>query len=782
MATLDGKPTHERVSTQDDHTADIVEALYASPGSLVSGALTAAAVATVCFSQTSDPAYLIFALLVVLCMGARILVSRRLVPHGRMRDCAQGTADVKWAGRLAVVLGTLAASILGAMAFYAIRFDGTIFSELATICVALANAIGVVGRSFGARRLVWLQMNALCLPVSLGFLLVGEPTAFVLAFLPLVLVVAAVEIAGTQRRTLLLAIQGRSESERLARQLSTTVETTPNGIAMFDGGNWLRFANARACRVLGIRPDEIAATGASGLTRGDVEGRIALRLEPLEREGPAWAEPEPGRPREFACRRDASRTYRFAEHANESGDTVLRIDDVTALERAERRIVEIARVDDLTGLANRAWFFERAERLLDRASPDRYATVIVVDMEGVQRINDTYGHRVGDAAIRRMGQRLRSCAGADGLCARIGGDEFAVLMIGKDGSDASTERLIRDVSDAAAFTLSDNGVQIAAEGTLGACARPIGTFGIDDLIERAEFARQNANRSAGEQDRTFGQDMEDHLERHKALGLDLPQAIRNGEFFSVFQPIVAGETGRITGFEALARWKHPRFGFVSPVEFIALAEETGEVGAITRLQLEKATQFCRSLPGEMSVSVNISARDLSSGTVLQNIRHALKKAGLAARRLTVEITETSLLELGPSVLDTVNAMRALGVRVSLDDFGTGYSSLSYMQKLHADIVKLDRSFLDTLHEGPRTRSIMTAVKQLAEGLDMACVVEGVETEAQLEVLRDELGFDLFQGYFFARPLEEAGAREIAWRTAGVPDPQAEIDHGALNSA
>lgn len=768
-------PDHLRTDTFDSkaayrHRRGLVDALHCNLRPLVTGALMGVVTAILCAWRTGDGTYVGFALAIAVVMVVRIAFrhlylrsAARREPHDAAHARVQSKRLNAWRAAT-IVLGAAATLLLGSLAFHAITSATDLFTPFAATVLAFGNAVGVTGRSFGSRLLARMQAATLYLPVAAALVLEGSTEFLVLGSLIVLFALLVVEVSDGQHLVLDGALRDRARSETLSRQLSIALETTPNGALLFDAAGTLQLWNDQAAALLTLLPGERGC-----LAMPEVEARLRQHFEPVDG---AWT---PLGPFEEACEvrsraADDFRSFDIRSRRNDTGELFVRIDDVTEARQAERRITHLARFDGLTGLANRAWFFSRGEAMLPPAAPDatggttQGVCVATLDIDRLRTVNETHGHAVADAVLNELGSRLSRVAGAERLCARLGGDDFAVLSIleGPQGSDVTPLR--GELEDASTFTLDTRNGPIAVTGAIGLCVDTGSGLSLDELIERADYAQALAKQSGHAHSAVFEAGMEESFNRTKRLREDLALAIREKCIRTVFQPIWSVEANGPISFEALARWTHDVFGPVPPNEFVRLAEENGLVGDLTRLQLDAATRFCAACADDISVSVNLSAHDFAGGTVRTDIADALARAGLDPARLVVEVTETSLLELGPETFATFEAIRGTGVRIALDDFGTGYSSLSYLQRLQLDIVKIDRAFLSTLHEGTRTANVLAAVSRLAEGLAMDVVVEGVETPEQMEILNGDLGFDLIQGYLFGAPMPAAAARTLLQRS------------------
>jgi predicted signal transduction protein with EAL and GGDEF domain len=332
--------------------------------------------------------------------------------------------------------------------------------------------------------------------------------------------------------------------------------------------------------------------------------------------------------------------------------------------------------------------------------------------------------------------------------ARLGGDEFAIIQINARPTDASelAGRIIESLSDA--FDIMENQVVIGT--SIGIAIAPTDGREPDQLLRNADMALYRAKSEGRGTYHFFQADMDAQMQARHALELDLRKSLAAGEFELHYQPIIELESGRVSGFEALVRWRHPERGLISPDVFIPVAEEIGLIVPLGDWVLRQACRDAATWPGQLSVAVNLSAAQFRNSTLALSVAAALGASELAATRLELEITESVLLQDDRTVLDALHQMRDLGVRISMDDFGTGYSSLSYLRSFPFDKIKIDRSFIRELGKKNDCVAIIRAVTRLGSNLGMATTAEGVETEQQLEILRAE-GCTQVQGYLFSRP-------------------------------
>ncbi|MHC4050501.1 putative bifunctional diguanylate cyclase/phosphodiesterase [Bradyrhizobium sp. 25ACV] len=418
---------------------------------------------------------------------------------------------------------------------------------------------------------------------------------------------------------------------------------------------------------------------------------------------------------------------------------------------AERTV----RLDPLTHLPNRVAFNETLEAALKRLalSGEEFA-VLLLDLDRFKEVNDKFGHPAGDEFLVQVASRLRRCTRATEHVARIGGDEFALVMANLARPEDALEIAERFV---AAFTepFRIEGRQIVGATSVGIVLAPRDGTTPLDVMKNADAALYRAKK-AGPGTIRFFEASDDRVSRdRKALQSDLEGAIARNELFLVFQPFLDLDESRITGFEALLRWQHPERGLVPPSEFIPIAEETGLIHEIGEWVVRRACATVAEWPDDIRVAVNFSAAQFHNAGILQIVVQALAEAKIAPHRLEIEITESMLLSKYGSAEPVLNALLQLGVTVALDDFGTGFSSLTYLRKLPFSRIKIDQSFIRDMLVQPDCAAIVKSVISLARDLRIAVVAEGVETADQLDYLR-QIGCDEVQGYLISRPVSVDG--------------------------
>jgi diguanylate cyclase (GGDEF)-like protein len=368
-------------------------------------------------------------------------------------------------------------------------------------------------------------------------------------------------------------------------------------------------------------------------------------------------------------------------------------------------------------------------------------------------VNDTLGHPIGDALLQVVSDRIRASVRPSDCVARLGGDEFAIVQMGQDQPVAATalaSRLVKELS--APYEVQ--GHQMVAGTSIGIAVSPNDGTDPDRLMKNADMALYRAKEDGRGVYRFFEAEMDAKMQARRAMELDLRKALALQEFEIFYQPLLRVESGTVTSFEALLRWRSPARGLVAPDQFIPLAEEIGLITPIGAWVLKHACLEAMTWPNEIKVAVNLSPVQFKSGTVVLDVVAALGASGLPASRLELEITESVLLQDTENTLSTLNQLKDLGVRISMDDFGTGYSSLAYLHKFPFDKIKIDRSFIRDLADKPDSIAIVRAVAGLGSTLGISTTAEGVETEMQLDQLRRE-GCTEVQGYLFSKPLPAA---------------------------
>ncbi|MBS3650935.1 bifunctional diguanylate cyclase/phosphodiesterase [Pseudaminobacter sp. 19-2017] len=415
---------------------------------------------------------------------------------------------------------------------------------------------------------------------------------------------------------------------------------------------------------------------------------------------------------------------------------------------AKRRVEYLAKYEPMTGVLNRASFTERLSELLARNVPDRQLAIIFLDVDDFKTINDTYGHEAGDEFLKHVARCVMGCCGADDLAARMGGDEFT-LAVRRDSTQDVTdtvERLMRAIGE----PILTRGKTIYGRISCGVYVVEE-QIGLADAMHKADVALYQAKMDGKNTYRLFCDSMEDTMRARLELEQRVRDAVSWQSFELHYQPLLRADNGTCIGFEALLRLTDGEGGFIPPSSFIPVLEAMGHINEVGKWVIEQATATAALWPEPLTVSVNLSVRQFQDGKLVGYVREALRKSGLSAGRLEIEVTESMLMENTENVSSQLRELRSLGVSIAMDDFGTGYSSLGYLWQFGFDKLKIDRSFVSALERNDRqARDILDTIIMLGHKLDMSVTAEGIETDHQAEVLTS-LACDHFQGYLYGRP-------------------------------
>jgi diguanylate cyclase (GGDEF)-like protein/PAS domain S-box-containing protein len=542
-------------------------------------------------------------------------------------------------------------------------------------------------------------------------------------------------------------------------------------IARLGYWEWIRATNEFVCsfeleRILGMEPGESIATLNRYLEAVHPHDRVFVQnaIEEL------LLEDVPLDIEYRVLRRDGG--VRFVQQQGErvldDRDRAIRItgtvQDVSERKHAEEKIRFLAYYDRLTSLPNRRSFAERLNLALANAQRhDRLVATLLLGLDRFKRVNDTLGHRAGDHLLQQVADRLLGCVrctdvigrpGAGDVVARFAGDEFAVLLTEiSDPRDAVTvaTRLADSLKEP--FTL--NGQTVFLTASTGISVFPEDGSEGEDLTKNAEAAMYHAKEEGGDGYRYYSSAMNASTAERLTMETELRQALERGEFLLHYQPLFDANSGRVVGAEALIRWRHPEKGLLSPMTFIPVAEESGLIVPIgewvMRSACEQAKEWESCGYGSVRVSVNLSSRQVDREALPLTVRGALEAADLAADRLQIELTESTLMEDAEGASDCLQALKELGVGLLIDDFGTGYSSLSYLMRFPLDGIKIDRSFLEGVPEAEEQVAITNAIIAMAQSLRLDLIAEGVETQSQESFLREK-GCEVLQGFLLSRPL------------------------------
>ena len=423
--------------------------------------------------------------------------------------------------------------------------------------------------------------------------------------------------------------------------------------------------------------------------------------------------------------------------------------------RLEERVRHHAMYDPLTDLPNRTLFLDRLEHAVSASRRGGHTVaVLMMDIDGFNAVNDALGQAAGDEVLAQVGGRLRDCLRSTDTVARMDGDRFAMLLV--DAGTPEAARVANRVLERLGAAFSVKGKDVFVDTSVGITQFPDGSRSAGSIVADADSAMCAAKHAGGRRYQFYQRERHAELLKQFELLTELRQALERREFVLHYQPIVRLDDGRIVGVEALTRWVNPSRGMIQPGDFIPLAEQAGLIVAIDRWVTAEACRQTRTwqqrFPSEnpLAISVNLSARQLQDPDLLRDVRAAVETFGLGPRSLTLEITETVLMQDTEATISVLRALRGLGVRLAIDDFGIGFSSLSYLRRLPVDVVKIDRSFVAGVATGTEEWTLARGIIRLVHSLGLETVAEGVERAEQRAHLM-ALGCRLAQGFYFARP-------------------------------
>jgi len=545
----------------------------------------------------------------------------------------------------------------------------------------------------------------------------------------------------------------RAAAESIRQLLNEYEHRGVGWLWQVDGENRVVYISPRMTALLGRSTTQLighslpAALGGSSAL-----GRILLSRQP------------------FANLEMELTTRRGARWISLSGDPIVDVggnfqgfrgvgQDITDVRRTQERLTNLANMDVLSGLPNRGRVRQLlGEALSDSVGGESPCAILFLDLDGFKPVNDTFGHPKGDAVLKSVAQRLLKEAGPFGHVGRMGGDEFAIVI-----RDANSRRMVEALADRLIAAIAEpfhvDKTEIRIGVSIGCAFGPVDGQSVDDLIQKADLALYQAKARGRGACCFFHADMANEAESKLKLEQDMRAGIRSGQFRLLFQPLINASDQSLVGFEALIRWHHPTRGIVPPGQFIPLAEETGLVIELGDWVVQEACRAAATWPEQISIAINVSAKQLIYPALPNTIADAIRKYRLQPDRLEIEVTESIFLGDSSHALDVLKRLRALGLGIALDDFGTGYSSLGYLNKAVFHKLKIDGSFVREAASNKETVAIIQSIVQLARSFRMTITAEGVESVDDFTRMR-ELGCHQIQGYLFGRPMSYEKASEL----------------------
>ncbi|MCA1374595.1 MULTISPECIES: EAL domain-containing protein [unclassified Bradyrhizobium] len=745
-----------------------IDSLFEAPGPLLAGLIFVSIGAALTALKTGELLIWACVALLVLAGTVRAIDLRRY--QGR-KSSVTAEAAKRWQARYQIGAKIQAAAI-GIWCGTTLLATDDAVAHMIALSVTTGIAAGGAGRAYGRPSIFHLQALLIFAPAVLALAWRGTPYYIAMAVVSAAFLLAIMQLSVNLHRIFMGAVVAREREAALAGQFDTALNNMPHGLCMFHRDGQLAVMNHRFAAMMNL-PDHLPRSGASArdiiaacvqarsISSGDGE-HIVAGIESSREKEIITAE----------ANLERNRSLCWTVQPMADGGAVLLLEDITERRNAEAKITHLARYDDLTALPNRVNFRDQIEHLL-AVSHDaaQLSALLFIDLDQFKQVNDTLGHPCGDQLLCAVANRLREMLRPEDFVARFGGDEFVVFqqnLTSPEDAAALARRIVERLSER--YRIDNHLVEIGASVGI-ALTSPEGTSA-DTLLKNADMALYRAKADGRGTYCFFRDEMAATVEARRILELDLRKALANEEFELFFQPLVNLRSGKITTCEALLRWNHPVRGTVSPVDIIPVAEDMGLIVDLGRWILRRACMECMKWPEGVSVAVNFSPQQFHQRDVLSEIRYALEVSGLPAHRLEIEITESSLLRNTQLTHDILSQLHALGVRISLDDFGTGYSSLSYLHNFPMQKVKIDRSFLEGI-DSDRPLTLLRGVARLSADLGMAVVVEGIETNEQLELISADGTVTEGQGYLFSRPVPAVRIRQLLNASHGrrVPDDQ-----------
>lgn len=661
----------------------LVSSLFSSPGSIIPGGIAGILTPFLCWIATRAELFMVLTICVALVVVMRIIT---VVRYRRLDHSEDTLAQTTRWDREYFFGATVFSAVLGFSCYAALAWTDDPAAHITSVSSTIALASGYVARNAGRPKFVAVQLLTFCVPMAVGLIQAHNPYYQYIGYFAFLYVVANIAITNSLHRNLLALSDATKQSKALATALRSqnltldaALNTMIHGLAMFDRKLDLAVSNAPHAALYGI-PETLALPGTpiSAIARFLVERQVMTpeQVRDIKAALDGVQATQQAAIYELQSRNGRMLVVTIAPAAE--GGVLMLTEDATERKATEARIEQMARFDELTGLANRFEFNSQlAEAFRRQERTGETFALLYIDLDGFKQVNDNLGHDIGDRVLVQTAARLKSAIRHNDLLARFGGDEFVLIL---PATDVATVRMIAQRMIEAmdrAFELETKTVYVTA--SIGIALAPADGATPADLLRHADTALYKA-KAAGRNTATFFDPAmaEEMLERHE-IEVDLRQATTEGALELYYQPIIDLRTQEIVTREALMRWRHPTRGMVPPGIFIPIAEQSGLIAGMGDWAIRQACRDAAKWPGGVGVSVNISPLQFREpGRIVETVKNALLLAHLAPGRLTLEVTESLLIEDNKTTLEVINELRAIGVKFALDDFGTGYSSLAYL--------------------------------------------------------------------------------------------------------
>jgi diguanylate cyclase (GGDEF)-like protein/PAS domain S-box-containing protein len=752
-----------REARPSDVFISLVDSLYKDGGTFLVGTILVTGPAFIIYWKTGEILLLACALAIVLVACLRGLL---MYAYLRMRSTVTSLESAKRWERRYLTGATVTHTLLGVWCFVAFSQSSDPFVYFFSFSVTIIYAAGIFGRNFANPRFVFVQIFCVWTPMAAALLLYGNPYHWIYAGFLALSFLGIKFMADRLRRTLFEAATASREVVLLATRFDAALNNMPHGLCMFDSEGSIVVSNQRLSQLMGLPRRELKGLSFRCLLESSVETGLISEVSVqtvIDRVDAKLSGTD-----DAAVELDMQngRILEFTLQHMDNGGFVLLAEDITERKAAEAEKDRLARFDSLTGLPNRAVLRDRMARALSECRPGNMCAVHFIDLDQFKQVNDTLGHTRGDMLLEAVAKRLVDVTQDAGVIARFGGDEFVVLQASISWPDQS-ETLAKCILSALGGTYDLDGHKVVVTASIG-IAMAKGQIDPDQFLRNADLALYRAKSEGRGTWRWFETSMEARAQARRTLELDLRHALETQAFELHFQPLFNLKTRKILTCEALLRWPHPTRGMVPAAEFIPVAEEMGLIVEIGNQVLTKACLECLKWPGSTSVAVNLSSMQFSRSNVPALVRDILAATNLSASRLELEITESTLLQDTAKTRHDLHQLERLGAKISLDDFGTAYSSLSYLHSFPFHKVKIDQSFLRGLVDDERRVTLLRGMTRLSAQLGLHVVVEGVETEEQLELLLGDDSIDEAQGYLLCRPLPASDICKLLYTSYVAP--------------
>ena len=756
-------PIPGREARPSNVSISLVDSLYRDGGTFLVGTILVTGPAFIIYWKTGEILLLSCALAIVLVACVRGLL---MYAYFRMRSAVTSLESAKRWERRYLAGATVTHALLGVWCFVAFSQSSDPFVYFFSFSVTIIYAAGIFGRNFANPRFVFVQIFCVWTPMAAALLLYGNPYHWIYAGFLALSFLGIKFMADRLRRTLFDAVNTSRDIALLANRFDAALNNMPHGLCMFDSDGHVVVSNQRLSQLMGLQNCEPKGLSLRCLLECSVEAGLIsdLNSERILGRMNAWLSGSDDAA--LVLDMQNGRVLEFTLQHMGNGGFVLLAEDITERKAAEAEKDRLARFDSLTGLPNRAVLRDRMTRALSGCRPDNMCAVHFIDLDQFKQVNDTLGHTRGDMLLEVVAKRLIDVTRDAGVIARFGGDEFVVLQAPITAA-AQSETLAQCILTTLGGSYDLDGHKVVVTASIG-IAMANSQIDPDQFLRNADMALYRAKTEGRGTWRWFETSMEARAQARRTLELDLRHALETEAFELHYQPLLNLKTRSILTCEALLRWPHPARGMIPAAEFIPVAEEMGLIVEIGKQVLNKACMECLKWPGGTSVAVNLSSMQFIRSDVPALVRDVLAATNFSASRLEIEITESTLLQDTIKTRHDLYKLERLGVRISLDDFGTAYSSLSYLHSFPFNKVKIDQSFLRGLVGDKRRITLLRGTTRLSAQLGLHVVVEGVETQEQLELLTGDDSIDEVQGYLLGRPMPASDIRKLLYATYSAP--------------